>query len=108
MPFVPLGAALMTLVASFTRSYKEAQTYLTVVLLVPTLPLMIATVLNVRPSLGLMWVPSLSQHLLITELIKAEPLNIGYLGIATLSTILLGSLLAWIATRLYDRERLLY
>src|SRR5690606_21960995 len=27
-PFAPLGAALMTLVASFTKSYKEAQTYL--------------------------------------------------------------------------------
>ncbi len=38
LPFVPLGAALMMLVASFTRSYREAQTYLTSVLLVPTLP----------------------------------------------------------------------
>jgi len=27
----------MTLVASFTRTYREAQTYLTTVLLVPTL-----------------------------------------------------------------------
>ena len=25
LPFVPLGATLMTLVASFTRSYREAQ-----------------------------------------------------------------------------------
>jgi sodium transport system permease protein len=108
IPFVPLGAALMTLVASFTRSYKEAQTYLTFVLIVPTLPLIIATVLGVRPSMSLMWIPSLSQHLLITELIRAEPLNFGHLGIATISTVLLGALLAWIATRLYQRERLLY
>ena len=28
LPFVPLGATLMTLVASFTRTYREAQTYL--------------------------------------------------------------------------------
>src|SRR5690606_33579731 len=34
-PFALLGAALMTVVASFTRTYKEAQSYLTVVLLVP-------------------------------------------------------------------------
>ena len=39
LPFVPLGAALMTFVASFTKSYREAQTYLTLVLLVPTLPI---------------------------------------------------------------------
>jgi hypothetical protein len=31
-------AALMTLVTSFTKSYREAQTYLTSVFLVPTLP----------------------------------------------------------------------
>jgi sodium transport system permease protein len=108
LPFVPLGAALMTLVASFTKSYKEAQTYLTFVLLVPTLPLMIATVLSVQPSLRLMWIPSLSQHLLITELIKAESLSLSHLGVATLTTLFFGALLARIAIRLYDRERLLY
>ena len=43
LPFVPLGAALMTFVASFTRSYREAQTYLTAVLLIPTLPIAFAT-----------------------------------------------------------------
>jgi sodium transport system permease protein len=108
LPFVPLGAALMTLVASFTKSYKEAQTYLTFVLLVPTLPLMIATVLSVQPSLRLMWIPSLSQHLLITELIKAESLSLSHLGVATLTTLFFGALMARIAIRLYDRERLLY
>ena len=106
-PFAPLGAALMTLVASFTRSYKEAQTYLGLVLLVPTMPLIVATILNIRPDFSLMWIPSLSQHLLIIELIKAEPMNLGYLGVSTTCTLLLGALLAWLATRLYDRERLL-
>ena len=42
LPLVPLGAALMTLVAACTRSYREAQTYLGLVLLVPTLPLVFA------------------------------------------------------------------
>ncbi len=47
-PFAPLGAALMTTVASFTKTYREAQTYLTFVLLVPTLPLAFATLLEHR------------------------------------------------------------
>ena len=106
-PIAPLGAALMTLVASFTRTYKEAQTYLSLVLLVPTLPLIIATVLNVRPDLEFMWIPSLSQHLLITELIRAEPLNLVHLGISISCSLAAGVLLAWIAIRLYGRERLL-
>jgi sodium transport system permease protein len=106
-PFTPLGAALMTLVASFTRSYKEAQTYLTLVLLIPTLPLLLATLLNVQPDLALMWIPSLSQHLLVTALLKAAPLPWPYAALSAISSLIFGALLAGIAIRLYQREALL-
>jgi len=106
-PFAPLGAALMTLVASFTRSYREAQTYLTLVLLVPTLPLLIATVLNVQPRLALMWIPSLSQHLLITELLKAQPIDAAAYAVSAGASLLLGAAIALVAIRLYERESLL-
>jgi sodium transport system permease protein len=106
-PFTPLGAALMTLVASFTRSYKEAQTYLTLVLLIPTLPLLLASLLNVEPDLHLMWIPSLSQHLLVTALLKAEPLSWSYAVLSATASIVLGALLALLAIRLYEREALL-
>ena len=63
LPFVPLGAVLMTFVASFTRSYREAQTYLTSVLLVPTLPIAFASIYSLKTQSSLMLIPSLSQHL---------------------------------------------
>lgn len=107
VPFAPLGAALMTAVASFTKSYKEAQSYLGFVILVPTLPLIIASIMNVRPTLALMAVPSLSQHLLITSLIRAEPIEASMLALSMASTLLLGALLAYAAIRLYQRERIL-
>jgi sodium transport system permease protein len=74
LPFVPLGAALMTLVASFTRSYREAQTYLTSVLLVPTLPIAFASIYSLKTKSSLMLIPSLSQHLLMTSVLKDEPI----------------------------------
>ncbi|MDD9997753.1 MAG: ABC transporter permease, partial [Rhodospirillaceae bacterium] len=107
LPFAPLGAALMTAVACFTKSYKEAQSYLGFVILVPTLPLILASILNVRPSLALMAVPSLSQHLLITNLIRAEPLEASMLAVSVATTLLLGVLVAYTAVRLYERERIL-
>jgi len=107
VPFVPLGAASMTLVASFTKSYKEAQGYLTLVLLVPTLPLVFASILNVRPSLELMLVPSLSQHLLIGTLIRGETVPFDMLLTASVSSLAVGAVLAWIATRLFEREGIL-
>ena len=106
-PFAPLGAALMTVVASFTKSYKEAQSYLGFVILVPTLPLIVASIMNVKPSLALMAVPSLSQHLLTINLIRAEPIEASMLSLSIVSTLLLGALLAYAAIRLYDRERIL-
>jgi sodium transport system permease protein len=106
-PFAPLGAALMTAVASFTKTYREAQTYLTFVLLVPTLPLAFATFLNVEPELKLMWIPSLSQHLLITTLIKDQPLDSGLTALSVVSTLVFGVLLGWLAVRLYRREAIL-
>ena len=107
LPLVPLGAALMTIVAAFTRSYREAQTYLGLVLLVPTLPLVFAGVLGLRPSAGLMAVPSLSQHFLITSLLRDEPISGYFLALSVGVTLAMGALLVFIAGRLYHREALL-
>jgi sodium transport system permease protein len=107
LPLVPLGAALMTIVAAFTRSYREAQTYLGLVLLVPTLPLVFAGVMGLRPKLAFMAVPSLSQHFLITSLLRDEPVPGAYFAVSVLATLAVGAVLVLIAGRLYRREALL-
>ena len=107
LPFAVLGTSLLTVVASFTRSYKEAQTYLSIVIAVPTLPIVLAIIYSVRPSLYLMTVPSLSQHLLMTELMKGESLDLASALVSAAATTLLGIALGWVATLLYNRERIL-
>ncbi len=107
LPFVLLGASLMTLVASFTKSYKEAQTWLSVVLIAPTLPILIVSILTLRPQIEFMFVPSLSQHLLLVDMIKNEPINVLHVAISVLSTLAIGAILTWICARLYRREGLL-
>ena len=107
VPFALVGAALMTMVASFTKSFKEAQTWVGVVLLAPTLPILIVSILMVRPSTALMFIPSLSQHLLLVGLIKNEPLNALHVVVSVGGTLLIGALLTWICARLYRREGLL-
>jgi len=106
-PFILLGASVMTLVASFTKSYKEAQTWLSVVLLAPTLPILIVSLLTLRPRLEFMFVPSLSQHLLLIDMVKNEPVNMLHVVISVTSTLILGGLLTWLCARLYRREGLL-
>ena len=107
LPFVTVGAALLTVVASFTRSYKEAQTWLGAVMLVPTLPIAIAGLLGIKASPALMAVPSLSQHLLIQGFLRGEPLPASFVAISVATTLALGALLTWVAGRLYQREKIL-
>jgi sodium transport system permease protein len=97
----------MTIVGSFAKTYREAQGYLGLLLQVPTLPVMFATMLNVEPRPTLMWIPSLSQHLLVTNLIKAERLDPLLVTLSVSSSLAFGGMLAWIAIRLYRREAIL-
>ena len=106
-PFALVAAAILTVVASFTRTYKEAQSWLSIVLLVPTVPIAIASVLSVQPQAGLMLVPSLAQHLLIQGLIRGEPLPAAWAALAAAACLALGIALAWLAGRLYRREAIL-
>ncbi len=107
LPFILLGASLMTLVASFTKSYKEAQTWLSAVLIAPTLPILVVSILTLRPQLEFMFIPSLSQHLILVDMVKDEPLNGLHVFISVCSTLVFGALLTWVCARLYQREGLL-
>ena len=107
LPLVPAGAALMTLVAAFTRSYREAQTYVGLVLLVPTLPLVFASIRGLQPHAALMAVPSLGQHFLILSLIRMQPLPASYVALSVGAALALGAMLVFAAGRLYRREALL-
>jgi sodium transport system permease protein len=105
--FVPLGAGLMTVVASFTRSNREAQTWLSVVLMVPLAPIMFAVMNGTRPTANLMAIPSLSQHLLATDLMRGDGIDPLHVAISVATTLGLGLVLIWVATRLYRREAIL-
>jgi sodium transport system permease protein len=106
-PLIPLLAALMTLVAAWTRSAREAQAWLGIMQLVPTLPLVFASLMNLTPSAALMMVPSLSQHFLITSVLREDGVNPLYLALSAGSSLALGALLVSAAAGIYRRESLL-
>jgi sodium transport system permease protein len=107
LPFVPLGAALMTFVASFTRSYREAQTYLTAVLLVPTLPIAFASIYSLKTQSSLMFIPSLSQHLLMTSVLKDEPLAALDVSVSAAASLGVALVLLVLTARHWRRETML-
>jgi sodium transport system permease protein len=106
-PLIPLLAALMTLIAAWTKSAREAQAWLGIVQLLPTVPLVFASLLNLSPKLSLMLIPSLSQHFLINQLLRAEPVAWQWIIASAASALALGVVLLWPVARLYRSERVL-
>lgn len=107
LPFVFVACALMVLLASFTKSYKEAQSYLGMVMLLPSMPLVLLGFLAPAPSLSNMWVPSLSQGLIIIETLKGEVIAWSLIGMSMISSLVVAGILSYIAIKLYQREGIL-
>ena len=98
---------MMTFVASFTRSYREAQTYLTSVLLVPTLPIAFASIYSLKTKSSLMFIPSLSQHLLMTSVLKEERIALIDVLASAGSSLALALVLILVTARHWRRETML-
>ncbi|MEO8018286.1 MAG: ABC transporter permease [Pseudomonadota bacterium] len=106
-PVILFGSAYLTIISAFAKTYREAQTYLQLVITIPTLPLIFAGMLGLQPKLGLMFVPFLSQHLLMTTVVRAEEIVPLHMVVSVVSTLVYGAVLTYIAGRLYRREALL-
>jgi sodium transport system permease protein len=107
LPFCLLMAALLTVVASFTRSYKEAQTWLSFIFILPMIPVFALFLFPTEPRLWMMLVPALSQDVLASAFMKGAPLGGAFAAVSVISTLVLGLLLAWLAVWLYRREKVL-
>ncbi len=104
-PMVLLAGSLQMIIASFTRSYKEAQNYLGLLPLVPALPGMFLAYLPVKPEVWNMLIPTFGQQLLINQLMRGETLNILHVILSVSLTLLVGATLTWLAIRLYEGEQ---
>lgn len=104
-PIALLAAAGQTLVASFARSFREAQTYLQILIILPAIPSGMLAFNPGRPEFWMNWVPLFSQSLRITELSRGESMNLVKLLLSALPTFALALFLAWLAIRFFGRER---
>lgn len=107
LPFAALGAGIMTLVASYTKSFREAQTYTSIAMVAPPLPILLVIINPMQSSALSMLVPSLAQHLLVTDLVKGEGLDPGLMLLSATATIAVGLACALATVRRYGSERVL-
>lgn len=107
-PAALLAAALLTILASFAKTYREAQSYMGMVVLVPMLPSIYILINPTKAEQWMAMVPLLSQNVLILELVRGEPINFVWVGLCVGTTTLLAGVLATIAGTLYSRPNLIF
>jgi sodium transport system permease protein len=107
-PVAILAAALLTLLAAFAKSYREAQSYMGLVILIPMIPSLIFMANPIRAEAWMMNVPLFSQNILIGEIIREELVALSWYAMSIASTLVIGLALAVLAANLYNRPRLVF
>ena len=102
------GAAYLSIISGFAKSYREAQTYLGLVITIPTMPLMFAGLLGPAGQAGadvraLPEPASADDH----GGARRDRSSRAFVAISVVSTLVYGAVLMWLAGRLYRREGLL-
>lgn len=108
IPLAFLASGLQVLVASFARSYKEAQTYVSFLIFVPMLPAFVMMFSPIDPQPWLAMIPLLGQHLLITEAMRGETGSLLVSLGAGVTVTLSGLACVAVTTRLFHREKIIF
>ncbi len=108
LPLAMLGSALLLSISTLARSYKEAQTYTTFLVMTPMLPMVLSVGSPIEPAPWKLAVPLLSQHILVTDVLEGktpEPLS---LLIASVATVAMAVLFLALTAHQFRREKIVF
>ncbi len=108
LPLALLASGVQILVASFARSYKEAQTYVSFLMFVPMAPAFAVMFSGIDPQPWMAPIPLLGQHVLLTEALKGEPASPAAYLAAGASVAVAAWLCLLVTTRLFRREKIIF
>lgn len=108
---VPMGflaSGLQLLVATFARSFKEAQSYLSLLMLFPLIPSFVASLWELGDAAWMIPVPALGQQVLLDRVLGGEQVGLGAFLVAGASALIVGFACAVITARLFRRESIIF
>ncbi len=108
LPLALFAAALQMTLAFFARTFKEAQTYLSMLMLVPMIPAMFISVQPIKSALWHMLVPALGQTLLMADVLRGEATSASWFALAALSATAFAAALLALAARLLRSEKIVF
>ena len=75
LPLCPLIVAIQMYVATFAKSFKEAQSYLSFLMMVQMVPGMMATMNTMSTKAWMYYVPWIGQQTLLTDVLGNKPIS---------------------------------
>lgn len=101
-----ISSVLMT-VAATTRSTKEAQTYLGLLMVFPMAPFFILQFIDIKSANLTMTLPMLSQYQLLERVVLKDSVSTTHIALSVAGTLLSAALLYFLTVKLYSREKVL-
>jgi sodium transport system permease protein len=105
VPLVLLMAIAQIWIASFARSFREAQTFLGLAQLVPLIPSILLVAAPLRAEFWMWLVPLFGQQLAILALLRGEPVPAAALLLGAAVTLAAAAAVFALTLRLYRSER---
>jgi sodium transport system permease protein len=105
-PLTLLAAAVQLLVALQARTFKEAQTQLSLMMFLPMIPGFMFAFGSLQPAPWMNRVPMIGQHLMVTGLVRGEAPGAGAAAALTLITLVAAAAALWTAARVLTGENI--
>lgn len=107
VPMCPFTAALQACIGTLARSFKEAQSYMGILLSLVMLPMLLTTVSNV-PTAWVYPVPLFGQFLIVQDILGGKVPTVSVLIVSAAIAILLALVLVRFTTALFEHERIIF
>ena len=108
IPMAFFASSAQMLASLFAKTFKEAQTYLGMLTLLPTLPVMFTMFRDIKSETWMYCVPIMGQQQLMTSVMRGEGMEPLHFVMAAVVTTALALGLFAILTRLLRSERVVY
>ena len=108
LPVAFLGPGLQVLVATFARSYKEAQTYMSILIFIPVVPLVVFSLHSISSESWMYPIPILGQQALLTDVLQGETAALGHFVMAGISSLVASLICVALTAKLFQNERIIF
>jgi sodium transport system permease protein len=108
LPLCPLTAAIQAYIGTYARSFKEAQSYMGVLISVMMLPALLSSLYPIADRVWMYPVPVIGQYLLLTAFLGGRAPGLVPFATSAITAIALAIVLVRLTTRLFHNERIIF